>query len=121
MHKSSFTLGNRFGFGTDSHYNTSRLCCRVRSGFESSLRGRYGPGGCAGLWLAQPEVATRLVDWHGDVQARVVGHRHFDGGLPIRWPEARCGFEDKSGGGERPGNGDGGVAARNAELRANGD
>src|SRR5205823_14816561 len=69
----------------------------------------------------QAEIAFLLFGGNGDLQASVVGRRHFDGALPVRQAQARRGFENESGGRKRPGNHSrGAVAARNGELNASG-
>src|SRR5213080_2185699 len=73
------------------------------------------------LRLVQTEIACLRVGRYGDLQATVVGRRHFDGALPVRQAQVRRGFENESGGRERPGNySRGAVAAHNRELNASG-
>src|SRR5439155_8366441 len=74
-----------------------------------------------GLRLAQAEIAFRLVERHGDLQAAIVGYWQFGGGLPVRQGKARRRLEDESGGRQRPGNRDSRVAAHNGEVDARGD
>src|SRR5438034_8147179 len=74
------------------------------------------------LRLVQTEIAFLLVGQNRDLQASVVGRRHFDSALPVHRGEVRRGFENESGGRERPGNYGGGAgAARNGEVNTGGD
>src|ERR1035441_10446201 len=74
-----------------------------------------------GSRLVQAEIARARIDRHHDFQQATVGHHRFRRGLPVWRAEARRGFEHETGGWERPGNGEGGVAERSGEAWAGRD